>query len=183
MNVKFFKKNKSQPVKQLGLNIAKPYEKDRNYHKGGRSFYFFDFDDNIAILGTPTYLFHKETGDELILSSGEFAQQTKTEPSIDLTASTNLTELETADSAPELALESRKRKTVLPSSPRHSPTWSAPSLPVWKLAITGSFTAPSTTAVSPSKIPAPHPTAVRWATTTKLSPSSSLHAPPYSSSP
>ncbi len=58
---------------QLELSLARPVEPDRHFHKGGRSFYFFDFDDNIAFLSTPSYLFHKETGAEIILTSQEFA--------------------------------------------------------------------------------------------------------------
>lgn len=59
---------------QLDLGIERSPEKDRNYHLGGRSFYFFDFDDNIAFLTTPLVLFHKELGHELSMTSGEFAQ-------------------------------------------------------------------------------------------------------------
>jgi hypothetical protein len=58
---------------QLEFNINKEQEKDRNYSIGGRSFYFFDFDDNIACLTTPLILFHKETNQELALSSQEWA--------------------------------------------------------------------------------------------------------------
>ncbi|MCB0355581.1 MAG: hypothetical protein KDD40_01150 [Bdellovibrionales bacterium] len=60
--------------KQLEFTIRRPKEKDRNFQQGGRSFYFFDFDDNIAVLGTPTYLYHIDSGEELIVSSGEFAE-------------------------------------------------------------------------------------------------------------
>lgn len=59
---------------QLELGIQRAPERDRNYHLGGRSFYFFDFDDNIAFLSTPLILFHKETGAELSVSSGEYAK-------------------------------------------------------------------------------------------------------------
>jgi hypothetical protein len=59
---------------QLELNLERPIEPDRNYHLGGKSFYFFDFDDNVAYLATPIIIFHKDTGNELHLSSGEFAQ-------------------------------------------------------------------------------------------------------------
>lgn len=59
---------------QLELEIRRQKERDRNFHLGGRSFYFFDFDDNIAFLTTPLILFHKESGAELPISSGEFAQ-------------------------------------------------------------------------------------------------------------
>jgi len=59
---------------QLELGIQRPPEKDRNHHLGGRSFYFFDFDDNIAFLTTPLILFHKLTGEELRVGSGEYAK-------------------------------------------------------------------------------------------------------------
>lgn len=59
---------------QLELGIQRDPERDRNFHLGGRSFYFFDFDDNIAFLATPLILFHKKTGEEVGISSGEFAQ-------------------------------------------------------------------------------------------------------------
>lgn len=59
---------------QLEIGNTRLREADRNYHLGGRSFYFFDFDDNIAFLTTPMVLFHKETNDEFLMSSGEWAQ-------------------------------------------------------------------------------------------------------------
>ena len=59
---------------QLELGIQRQKELDRNHHLGGRSFYFFDFDDNIAFLATPLILFHKDTKEELAISSGDFAQ-------------------------------------------------------------------------------------------------------------
>nr|BFD67974.1 hypothetical protein HAGR004_29960 [Bdellovibrio sp. HAGR004] len=63
------------PLKgQLELGINRPKEKDRNFHLGGRSFYFFDFDDNIAFLTTPLILFHKKDRSEVQISSGDFAQ-------------------------------------------------------------------------------------------------------------
>ena len=58
---------------QLELGETRLKEPDRNYHRGGRSFYFFDFDDNIAFLSTSLVLFHKDTGEELFLSSSEWA--------------------------------------------------------------------------------------------------------------
>ncbi|MFN3455369.1 MAG: hypothetical protein ACK41T_10455, partial [Pseudobdellovibrio sp.] len=58
---------------QLELGPTHLREPDRNYHRGGRSFYFFDFDDNIAFLATPLILFHKVTQEELHVSSGEWA--------------------------------------------------------------------------------------------------------------
>lgn len=59
---------------QLELGLQRAREKDRNHHLGGRSFYFFDFDDNIAFLRTPLVLFHKKTDEELHISSGEWAR-------------------------------------------------------------------------------------------------------------
>ena len=61
-------------IGQLELGINRTPEKDRNFHLGGRSFYFFDFDDNIAFLTTPLVLFHREDKSELKVSSGDFAQ-------------------------------------------------------------------------------------------------------------
>ena len=58
---------------QLELGETRLKEPDRNYHRGGRSFYFFDFDDNIAFLTTTLVLFHKETGDEFFVTSSEWA--------------------------------------------------------------------------------------------------------------
>lgn len=60
---------------QLELPLTRVREHDRNFAQGGRSFYFFDFDDNIAFLTTPMFLFHRETGQEIQISSREFAEQ------------------------------------------------------------------------------------------------------------
>ncbi len=60
---------------QLEIGLERNKEADRNYHLGGRSFYFFDFDDNVAFLTTPIILFHKSTAKELKISSSEWAQQ------------------------------------------------------------------------------------------------------------
>ncbi len=62
---------------QLELAVERLREPDRNLHKGGRSFYFFDFDDNVAFLTTPMFLFHRDTGAEIQISSREFAQQSR----------------------------------------------------------------------------------------------------------
>ena len=59
---------------QLELPIQREVVKDRNADKGGRSFYFFDFDDNVAFLSTAAFVFHKETGAELKLTSAEWVQ-------------------------------------------------------------------------------------------------------------
>ncbi len=68
------KKNLPGYSGQLEICAFRSQEKDRNFSRGGRSFYFFDFDDNIAFLSTQLVLFHKKTGQELTLSSGEWAE-------------------------------------------------------------------------------------------------------------
>ena len=70
--------NSSPKKTQLDLDIERDYQKDRNFSKGGRSFYFFDFDDNVAFLSTPIFIFHKKTAKELALNSGEFARSHRT---------------------------------------------------------------------------------------------------------
>ena len=60
---------------QMELGLSRPREADRNLHLGGRSFYFFDFDDNVAFLATPLVLFHQQTKHELAISSGEWAKE------------------------------------------------------------------------------------------------------------
>lgn len=62
---------------QLELSLERPVERDRNFHLGGKSFYFFDFDDNIAYLTTPIIVFNKQDGSERPLTSGQFAQISK----------------------------------------------------------------------------------------------------------
>ena len=39
-----------------------------------KSFYIFDFDDNIIHTGSETYIYHKETGEEKAISSPEFVK-------------------------------------------------------------------------------------------------------------
>lgn len=58
----------------MELPLERQREPDRNAHKGGRSFYFFDFDDNVAFLTTPMFLFHRDTKAEIEISSREFAR-------------------------------------------------------------------------------------------------------------
>ena len=60
---------------QLELGFERSKEADRNLHLGGRSFYFFDFDDNVAFLATKLVLFHKQTKAEKPISSGDFARE------------------------------------------------------------------------------------------------------------
>lgn len=59
---------------QLELDIHQHPQKDRNHKTGGRSFYFFDFDDNVIHLPTHLYVFHKQTGAEHALTTHEFAE-------------------------------------------------------------------------------------------------------------
>ena len=68
-------KDQAVNVSQLELGISRQQEADRNSHMGGRSFYFFDFDDNVAFLATPIVLFHKTSGEELPITSGQWAQE------------------------------------------------------------------------------------------------------------
>lgn len=60
-------------MKQLEFGINREREPDRNHKHGGRSFYFFDLDDNVFFLSTPIYIFEKVSGQELALSSREWA--------------------------------------------------------------------------------------------------------------
>jgi hypothetical protein len=71
---KIIKKHKGQ----MELDFNRPLERGRHEKEGGISFYFFDFDDNVAFLGTPIIIFDKKDGHEKILSSGEFARFSKT---------------------------------------------------------------------------------------------------------
>lgn len=66
--------SKPKNLSQLPLGIQPQVEPDRNFHKGGRSFYFFDLDDNILHLDTPIYIFNKTTKKEKPVSTAEFAQ-------------------------------------------------------------------------------------------------------------
>lgn len=65
----------SPPSSQLELLIERAPEADRNAHLGGRSFYFFDFDDNVAFLTTMIVLYHKQTKQELPITSGQYAHE------------------------------------------------------------------------------------------------------------
>lgn len=62
----------------LRQKLGKPSNKlarpDRNFHRGGRSFYFFDLDDNVLKLLTQNVLFHKHTQEELHLSTEEMVK-------------------------------------------------------------------------------------------------------------
>ena len=48
-------------------------EPDRNFEKGGRSFYFFDFDDNVIHLPTKIILFNSQSDEIKELSTQEYA--------------------------------------------------------------------------------------------------------------
>lgn len=58
---------------QLTLPINFFRELDRNFHKGGRSFYFFDLDDNLLHLPTTIVIFSKKDGAPKELSTEDFA--------------------------------------------------------------------------------------------------------------
>ncbi|MCB0411615.1 MAG: hypothetical protein KDD22_03770 [Bdellovibrionales bacterium] len=68
---------KNLRISQLELDIQRTQEPDRNFFKGGRSFYFFDFDDNVAFLSTPAVIFHQDTGEEIEMSSALFAHHNR----------------------------------------------------------------------------------------------------------
>lgn len=74
VKIRLSRKRTPKNQAQLELDFSRPTERDRNFHLGGRSFYFFDFDDNVAYLTTPIVIFNKETGAERTLSSGEWAR-------------------------------------------------------------------------------------------------------------
>jgi hypothetical protein len=61
------------PAAQLELPVGRQRVPDRNFENGGRSFYFFDFDDNVVFLKTCIYLFARDNGEEVALSTREFA--------------------------------------------------------------------------------------------------------------
>lgn len=61
-------------ITQLELSAFRTQEPDRNAKKGGRSFYFFDLDDNVLNLTTLIYLFEKKTGQKKIVSTSQFAE-------------------------------------------------------------------------------------------------------------
>jgi len=48
-------------------------EPDRNFEQGGRSFYFFDFDDNVMHLDTKIVLFRRGSDEEREISTTEYA--------------------------------------------------------------------------------------------------------------
>lgn len=58
---------------QLSLPINFFRELDRNFHKGGRSFYFFDLDDNLLHLSTTIVIFSKKDGAPKELSTEDYA--------------------------------------------------------------------------------------------------------------
>ena len=71
------RKKREDSRSQLEFSFDRQKEQDRNAHLGGKSFYFFDFDDNVVYLSTPIVLFHKKTNKEIFVGSGEFAQENK----------------------------------------------------------------------------------------------------------
>jgi len=64
--------------RQLPLAQWLPYKEDHNARRGGRSFYFFDLDDNILFMDTKIVLFHKENASEIEISTAELSLNIKT---------------------------------------------------------------------------------------------------------
>lgn len=62
---------------QLELDYDRFEEPDRNHAHGGRSFYFFDLDDNVFTLPTKIILFHRTEGTEYGVSTKEYAEVNK----------------------------------------------------------------------------------------------------------
>jgi hypothetical protein len=58
---------------QLELADWVPRERDRNYHRGGKSFYFFDLDNNILHLETSIILFSRKGEPEWEITPHELA--------------------------------------------------------------------------------------------------------------
>lgn len=69
----FWKSKTKVKARQLELPIERPIQPDRNFAQGGRSFYFFDFDDNVVYLPTPLYLYDKNSGAEKPVSTREYS--------------------------------------------------------------------------------------------------------------
>lgn len=67
------RRSTSQPT-QLELALSRQRVPDRNSERGGRSFYFFDFDDNVMSLETSIFIYDRETGAEVALSTRAFAE-------------------------------------------------------------------------------------------------------------
>jgi hypothetical protein len=61
------------PTQQLELGLPRERVPDRNAAQGGRSFYFFDLDDNVFTLETPIFIFEASTRAEVELSTRRFA--------------------------------------------------------------------------------------------------------------
>lgn len=53
---------KSRMSRQQSLPLPKNIHPDRNAANGGKSFYFFDLDENIFHVNSAHYVFHKDTG-------------------------------------------------------------------------------------------------------------------------
>jgi len=66
--------NISDSSGQVELSLDGKHLEDRNFHLGGRSFYFFDFDDNIVHLNTKIVIFNKLNNQEIEVSTEDFAE-------------------------------------------------------------------------------------------------------------
>lgn len=59
-------------VRQQELPILRPVHPDRNAEKGGKSFYFFDLDENIFSIESAHYVFHKSTNKMMEVPAKDF---------------------------------------------------------------------------------------------------------------
>lgn len=62
-------------VRQQELLIERPIHPDRNAEKGGKSFYFFDLDENIFSIESAHYVFNKHTKEMMEVPAKEFWQE------------------------------------------------------------------------------------------------------------
>lgn len=62
-------------VRQQELKITRPIHPDRNADKGGKSFYFFDLDENIFSIESAHYVFHKISKEMMEVPAKEFWQE------------------------------------------------------------------------------------------------------------
>lgn len=62
-------------IRQQELQIARPRHPDRNAAQGGKSFYFFDLDENIFSIESAHYVFHKKTKEMLEVPGKQFWEE------------------------------------------------------------------------------------------------------------
>lgn len=62
-------------AKQVEMPIPRSVHPDRNASLGGKSFYFFDLDENVFRVESAHYVFHKKTGEPLEVPGATFWKQ------------------------------------------------------------------------------------------------------------